>query len=74
MEGKGFYAFVKEGDMVKKGQLLLDFNIDEINHAGYDPTIIVIVTNTNHYNKVELLKYEYSSKIMMIFCDWSKRS
>ena len=55
MEGKGFYAFVKEGDMVKKGQLLLDFNIDEINHAGYDPTIIVIVTNTNHYNKVELL-------------------
>ena len=46
MVGKGFYAFVKEGDIVKKGQLLLDFNIDEINHAGYDPTIIVIVTNT----------------------------
>ena len=52
MKGKGFNQLVKKGDKVKAGQDLLDFNIDEIKKAGYDPTVIMIVTNPKDFLEV----------------------
>lgn len=52
MKGKGFNQLVKKGDKVKAGQELLDFNIDEIKKAGYDPTVIMIVTNPKDFLEV----------------------
>ncbi len=46
MEGKGFTAFVKQGDTVKKGQKLIHFDIEEIEKAGYCTQVPIIVTNT----------------------------
>lgn len=45
LEGKGFAPQVKNGDKVKKGQLLMKFNLDEIKAAGYDVTTPIVVTN-----------------------------
>lgn len=45
LKGKGFTTQVKIGDYVKKGDLLGSFNAQEIQMAGYDNTVMLIVTN-----------------------------
>lgn len=49
LAGKHFKAHVKEGDQVKKGQLLLTCNLDALRGAGYNVTTPVIVTNTDEF-------------------------
>lgn len=49
MEGKGFDAKKEQGDRVKKGDLLLEFDIDAIKAAGHPVTTPVIVTNAKDY-------------------------
>ena len=56
MKGDGFTAHVNSGDTVKRGDLLLEFDIDKIKKAGYKTTIPVIVTNSDDYNEVKSLK------------------
>ncbi len=53
LNGDGFTAHVKVGDHVKKGDLLIEFDIPKIKEAGYDTTTSVIVTNTDDYKKIE---------------------
>ncbi len=45
LDGNGFVAHVKQGDKVKKGQLLLDFDRDFIKKSGYSVQTIVVITN-----------------------------
>ncbi len=49
MDGKGFDAKKEQGDRVKKGDLLLEFDIDAIKAAGHPVTTPVIVTNSKDY-------------------------
>ncbi|MTD38271.1 PTS beta-glucoside transporter subunit IIABC [Erwinia sp. CPCC 100877] len=49
LEGKGFEAKVAQGDKVKKGQILVTFDIEAIKEAGYSVETPVIVTNTGDY-------------------------
>ena len=49
LQGRHFYPKAKEGDVVKKGDLLLEFNIDEIVKEGYSVTTPVIITNMDDY-------------------------
>ncbi len=49
MDGKGFTAFVKEGDVVTIGQKLLTFDMEMIAKAGYCLETPVVVTNTDKY-------------------------
>lgn len=53
--GKGFEPQVKEGDHVKKGQLLLKFDLDYIKSQGLPATTPVVVSNTDDYAEVEAL-------------------
>lgn len=46
LEGKGFEAFVKQGDIVKMGQKLVQFDIDTITSEGYNTQVPIIITNT----------------------------
>ncbi|WP_149093437.1 PTS sugar transporter subunit IIA [Paenibacillus terrae] len=45
LKGEGFKMHVKNGDRVKKGQLLLEFDIDRIRQAGYSTVTPIIVPN-----------------------------
>lgn len=76
LQGRGFTAYVQDGEQVKKGQLLLEFEKEEIEKAGYEVTTPVIVTNSYEFSEIEtvafkqverqnaLLKYrEYREKI-----------
>lgn len=56
LEGKYFTAFVKEGDVVHRGQTLLTFDQKAIAEAGYDTTTPVIVTNADDYAAVDVLR------------------
>ncbi len=49
LKGKYFQTHIKQGDFVKKGDLLISFDIEEIQKAGYDITTPVLVSNTADY-------------------------
>ncbi len=52
MNGDGFKPAKKQGDRVKKGDLLLEFDMQKIKEAGYPLTTPVIIANTNDYAEV----------------------
>ena len=52
LEGKHFTSHVAQGDTVKKGQLLLEFDPDAIRAEGYETTTPVLVTNAADYGKI----------------------
>jgi len=56
LQGKGFEAFVNQGDRVKEGQLLLRADLDYISRNA--PSIIspVVFTNLSSDEKVEILR------------------
>lgn len=49
LNGKPFTSKVKQGDHVKKGDLLVTFDIEEIKAAGCGITTPIIITNTANY-------------------------
>jgi len=53
--GKYYTTHVKDGDHVKRGQLLVSFDMDKIKEAGYDVTTPLIVTNSDDYRDVKAL-------------------
>lgn len=52
LNGKGFTPKVKQGDTVKKGDLLLEFDMDFIKGEGYSVVTPVVITNTTAYADV----------------------
>lgn len=50
LEGKYFTAHVSQGDYVEKGQLLIEFDIEQIKKAGKPLTTPVVVTNHKEYS------------------------
>lgn len=52
LEGKGFQPFVAEGDKVKKGQKLLEFDRKLIKEAGYSLVTPILVTNVEEIGRV----------------------
>ena len=55
LEGKHFTPHIKVGDKVKKGQLLLDFDLDAIKQEGYATDTIVVISNTKDYSDISLI-------------------
>lgn len=52
MNGKGFRTLVKQDDVVRKGQPLVDFDMEEIKKAGFSAQTMVLITNTPEYQEV----------------------
>ncbi len=52
LDGQGFTKKVSEGAHVNKGDLLLEFDIDVIQAAGYPVDTPVIITNTDAYTDI----------------------
>ena len=49
LEGKFFEVFIKENDKIKKGDLLVKFDIENIKKAGFSTDTPVIISNTEDY-------------------------
>lgn len=54
LQGKYFDPQIKVNDEVKKGQLLLTFDLEKIKEAGYDTTTPVIITNSKDFNSIQI--------------------
>ena len=54
LNGRCFTIHVEEGEQVKKGQLLLEFDIPGIQEAGYEVTTPVIITNSDEFSDVQM--------------------
>ena len=52
LDGKHFTAKAVQGDVVKKGQVLVEFDIDAIKATGYSLETPIIITNTKDYADV----------------------
>lgn len=57
LKGAHYDVKVKEGDVVQAGQLLLQFEKEEIEKAGYNTITPVIVTNTDDYSEISVIKH-----------------
>lgn len=49
LDGKFFTSFVKNEDVVKVGDKLIDFDIEAIKKSGYEVVTPIIITNSNKY-------------------------
>lgn len=52
LKGKYFEDLVKAGDQVTSGQALAKMDIDQIAKAGYQTSVIIVVTNTAQFANV----------------------
>lgn len=55
LNGKYFEAFVEADEAVKKGQLILAFDLEKIQAAGYVTQVPIVVTNTPQYSSIETI-------------------
>ena len=56
LNGQYFDVKVKDGDRVKKGDLLAEFDMEAVKAAGYRTVTPVIVTNTDNFSHIRILK------------------
>lgn len=56
LHGKYFTSHVKQWDRVKKGELLIQFDLENIKAEGYDLKSPVVITNTEAYLDVKPIK------------------
>ena len=52
MNGDGFSPKVKVGQQIKKGQILLEMDLDKIAAAGHPAVVITVITNTDDFTAV----------------------
>lgn len=58
LNGKYFDSKIKQGDVVHAEQLLMEVEYEEIAKAGYDNTIMYVITNSNHYKEINIAEKE----------------
>lgn len=52
MNGDGFTTNVKVGDKVKKGQPIINVDLEKVKAAGHPTVVITIVSNPNNYTDI----------------------
>lgn len=52
--GKHFKAFVKEGSRVKKGDRLLEFDVNAIKAEGYDVSTPIVICNSESFDSLNV--------------------
>ena len=57
MKGEGFTTDVKQGQHVEKGEKLGTVDLDAVKKAGYDTTVMTVITNTTSY--ASFLRHQY---------------
>ena len=55
LNGKYYQTYKEIGDQVKAGDVLLEFDLEEITKAGYDVTTPIVITNLGDYKITKFL-------------------
>lgn len=58
LKGQGFKAYIKQNQEVKEGKLMLEMDVNLISKKGFDPIVMVLVTNYKHFTKVKTSKQQ----------------
>jgi len=58
LNGKYFDISVKEGDKISSGQVIGSVEFDKVKEAGYDTTVMLIVTNTDQFSEVKIMEQD----------------
>lgn len=67
LKGKGFKVFKKQGDKVKAGETIVKVDLNVVKDEGYDPTTMLIVTETIEENKkINYIDYGDVNKCQII--------
>ncbi|WP_099224383.1 beta-glucoside-specific PTS transporter subunit IIABC [Listeria costaricensis] len=53
LNGEGFTAHIQQGDRIKKGQLLLDFDMKFIQEKGFSIVTPIVITNSSELTAIE---------------------
>jgi len=53
LEGKYFKEYIKQNQFVKKNDLLIEFDLPQIEKEKYNPVVICSITNTNDYDEIQ---------------------
>lgn len=53
LKGEYFTSHVKQGDRVKQGDILIEFDLEKIKASGYETTTPIVITNTEEYLDVK---------------------
>lgn len=62
LNGRHFTHHVEDGQPVAVGDPLISFDLDALLAENIDPSVIVIVTNTENYSDISLVKQENISE------------
>lgn len=55
LEGKYFTAHIEQGQEVKCGDVLVEFDKDSIKNEGYDTIVPVIITNSDSFSRFNII-------------------
>jgi beta-glucoside PTS system EIICBA component len=58
LKGKYITPHVKQGDHVKKGDLLIEFEMDQIKAEGFETTTLMVITNTDQYLGIKAMNHD----------------
>ena len=47
--------YFKDGDKIKKGDVIMKADLDKINAAGFDTVVPVVVTNPDEFKSIEFI-------------------
>lgn len=53
LKGKHFTAHVQQDQIIRQGDVLLEYDVEAIRAAGYDTVVPIIISNTFDYQGVE---------------------
>ncbi|HLR67796.1 MAG TPA: glucose PTS transporter subunit IIA [Virgibacillus sp.] len=56
LKGQYFHVQLKQGDEVKQGDLLMEFDMENIQKAGYELVTPIVITNTEEYLNIDITK------------------
>ena len=52
LNGEHFKIKAQQGENIKKGQVLVEFELDKIKEKGFDLTTPIVITNSDNYSKI----------------------
>ena len=52
LNGEHFKIKIEQGENIKRGQLLVEFDIDKIREKGFDITTPIVITNSDNYSNI----------------------